>query len=323
MRIGLVVAAGLALGSANQTTPLRWYKGNLHTHTIHSDGDATPHEVATWYKEHRYQFLILSDHNYLTEVAALNALHAAREKFLLIPGEEVTDSFERKPVHVNGYYLKEEVQAAHGESLAETIQNNVNAIRKAGGLPSVNHPNFKWAIPSKVLMSIENLNLFEVYNGHPTVNNRGGGAYESLEEIWDAMLASGKRIYGIAVDDAHYFKVRGKEYSNPGRGWVVVRAPRLTADDIMTALAAGNFYSSTGVELSDISSDDSEIRIRIKPAVDTLYRTYFYGDGGKLLKTSTENTAFYEFQGREKYVRARVEASNGDEAWVQPVFRGR
>ena len=69
----------------------RWYKGNLHTHTVNSDGDSTPHEVASWYREHGYQFLVLSDHNHLTDITGLNALHAAREKFLLIPGEEVTD----------------------------------------------------------------------------------------------------------------------------------------------------------------------------------------------------------------------------------------
>lgn len=329
VRFALIAAAagGLAVSlapvSANQTAPLKWYKGNLHTHTIHSDGDSTPHEVATWYKDSRYQFLVLSDHNYLTDVSALNALHAAREKFLLIPGEEVTDGFQGKPVHVNGYNVSSEVQPPHGASLAETIQNNVNAIRAAGGLPSVNHPNFKWAIPSKVLMSIENLNLFEVYNGHPTVNNRGGGGYESLEEIWDAMLAGGKRVYGIAVDDAHHFKVTGRQYSNPGRGWVVVRAPQLSASDIMSAVAAGNFYASTGVELSDVSANDSELRISIRTAPDTLYRTRFIGEGGKLLKTASDNPAVYAFQGGEKYVRARVESSNGDDAWVQPFFRSR
>ena len=185
----------------------RWYKGNLHTHTVNSDGDSTPNEVASWYREHGYQFLVLSDHNHLTDIAGLNALHAAREKFLLIPGEEVTDRYAAKHIHVNAYDLDTEVQAQHGASVAATIQNNVDAIRAAKGMPSVNHPNFHWSITAADLLQVKNLGLFEVYNGHPTVNNAGGGGFQSLDEMWDALLSAGRRVYGIAVDDAHRFKV--------------------------------------------------------------------------------------------------------------------
>ena len=41
----------------------RWWKGNTHTHTWWSDGDTPPELVAKWYKEHDYQFLVLTDHN--------------------------------------------------------------------------------------------------------------------------------------------------------------------------------------------------------------------------------------------------------------------
>ncbi len=57
--------------------PVRWYKGNTHTHTINSDGDSPPDEVARWYREHGYQFLVLTDHNFLTSVDGLNALMGA------------------------------------------------------------------------------------------------------------------------------------------------------------------------------------------------------------------------------------------------------
>lgn len=123
----------------------RWYKGNLHTHTLNSDGDSTPAEVTAWYREHGYQFLALTDHNYRTEIAALNAIYGAREKFLLIPAEEVTDQYLTRPIHINAINLENEVQAKHGDSVAATIQHNVDVIRAAKGLPSVNHPNFHWA----------------------------------------------------------------------------------------------------------------------------------------------------------------------------------
>ncbi len=61
------LSAVLPTPRAQAAAQLRWYKGNTHTHTLNSDGDSTPDEVARWYREHGYQFLVLSDHNFLTE----------------------------------------------------------------------------------------------------------------------------------------------------------------------------------------------------------------------------------------------------------------
>jgi len=316
--IGLLCA--VTAFQAQDPPQAAWYRGNLHTHTTRSDGDTAPEEVARWYKDNGYQFLVLSDHNRFTDPQPLNEVLGETGKFLLIPGEEVTDSFEKKPVHVNAYNIARLVVPTKGASMIATIQGNVNAIREAEGLPSVNHPNFGWAFGSKELLAVENLSLFEVYNGHPTVHNLGGGGSESLEEMWDALLTAGRRMYGIAVDDAHHFKRFGKQYSNPGRGWVTVRAATLTRQNIITALAAGEFYSSTGVELTDVRRSATGLRLEIKPQGNARYRTQFIGDGGRLLATSTELSPGYTFGG-ERYVRARVVCSNGDEAWVQPAFR--
>lgn len=48
-------------------TALRWYKGNLHTHTLWSDGDDFPDMIADWYRQQGYHFLALSDHNILNQ----------------------------------------------------------------------------------------------------------------------------------------------------------------------------------------------------------------------------------------------------------------
>lgn len=316
-----VFAFSLITSAQDSSAKKRWYKGNLHTHTLNSDGDSTPNEVATWYREHGYQFLVLSDHNYLTDVTGLNALHGAKEKFLLISGEEVTDRFEKKPIHVNAYNLDRLVEPQHGNSVASTIQNNVNAIRAAKALPSLNHPNFGWAITIEDLLQVKGLGLFEVYNGHPQVNNSGGGGFHSLEEMWDATLSAGQRMYGIAVDDAHHFKRFGKQFSNPGHGWVQVRADALSSQAIADALERGDFYATTGVTLNDIEATPNEYRVHTAPANWEKMTTYFIGDGGKVLARSFESVAVYKFSGSEKYVRARVESSSGEAAWTQPAYR--
>ena len=44
-----------------------WWKGNLHTHSLWSDGDDYPEQVVHWYKSRGYNFLAISDHNVLHE----------------------------------------------------------------------------------------------------------------------------------------------------------------------------------------------------------------------------------------------------------------
>ena len=71
----------------------------------------------------------------------------------MITGEEVTDSFEKKPIHINAYNPARLVEPKHGSSVAVTIQNNVTEIRGAKGLPSLNHPNFGWGVSANDLLS--------------------------------------------------------------------------------------------------------------------------------------------------------------------------
>src|SRR4029450_6093242 len=139
LAVGVLSAALLAGGhdaSAQGTAPakLRWFKGNTHTHTLNSDGDSTPDEVVRWYREHGYQFLVLTDHNYLTSVDGLNALHGATDKFLVVRGEEVTSTVNTKAVHVNGLNLSSLVAAPSGSSVLEVMQESVDRIRKADGV---------------------------------------------------------------------------------------------------------------------------------------------------------------------------------------------
>ena len=45
----------------------RWWKGNLHTHSLWSDGDDYPEMIVGWYRDNGYDFIGLSDHNVLAE----------------------------------------------------------------------------------------------------------------------------------------------------------------------------------------------------------------------------------------------------------------
>ena len=64
-----------------------------------------------------------------------------------------------------------------------SLQRNVDAIRKANGIPHINHPNFRWSITREEFEQVRNNRLFEIFNGHPQVNNQGGGGVPGLEEV--------------------------------------------------------------------------------------------------------------------------------------------
>ncbi|NDH95036.1 MAG: hypothetical protein EBZ13_11020, partial [Planctomycetia bacterium] len=78
---------------ADETIPAdaapRWWKGNLHTHTLWSDGDDFPEMVAEWYRTRGYHFLALSDHNVLAVGNRWMAEQTVRKR----GGDEVVDKY--------------------------------------------------------------------------------------------------------------------------------------------------------------------------------------------------------------------------------------
>ena len=366
----------------------QWWKGNLHTHSLWSDGDDYPEMILDWYKVNGYHFAALSDHNVLNQGERWMDLEAAggpdvlseykerfgddwvEEKdedgahfvrlktlpeyrslfeepgrFLVIQNEEITDRFEKKPVHVNATNLRELIEPQGGMSVSDVMQRNVDAVleqrERTGQLmfPHINHPNFGWAVKVEDLIALRGEKFFEVYNGHPSVRNEGDEMRPSTERMWDILLAErlsgGKDVmYGIAVDDSHDYHEFGLGHVNPGRGWVMVRADALDAEALIRAMEAGDFYGSSGVNLDAIhaSNEGLSLTIRAEPGVE--YRTEFIGtrrgydrsraevpiedeDGASVLHRYSDEIGevlaevsgvepSYDFRGEEIYVRARV-----------------
>ncbi len=296
-----------------------WVKGNTHCHTNNSDGDSTLQVVADWYRSHGYGFVFITDHNKVTELSA----YSVPGDFLLIPGEEVSAGFGGKPVHLCGLGLSSVVSPITGKSIADTLQQNVDAIAGAEAIPQINHPNWHYAFDHRELQEVTGCSLLEIYNASSGCNNPGDAAHLSVEQIWDVLLSEGKRFYAIASDDAHCYTTFDPSRDNPGTGWIVARVGKLTREDVMEALRKGDFYASTGVELADYAADGSSIRISVKPTEGKAYRIRFIGLHGKILREVDGVRAEYGLTGdsSERYVRAKVICSDGTVAWTQPVWR--
>ncbi|MEX0720744.1 MAG: hypothetical protein WD059_08765 [Balneolaceae bacterium] len=347
---------------------MKWYKDQsydfvaLSDHNILAEGEkwievekGSSHERAfkkylesydsTWveYKE--------LDDLYSVRLKTLEEYRSLSEEegeFLIIKSEEITDGFENKPVHVNATNIQEFIEPQGGESVEEVMQNNIDAVleqRKATGepiLPHINHPNFYWAVTAEDLKNLEGEQFFEVYNGHPLVHNYGDSLRSGTEQIWDEVithyLLEGKPImYGIAVDDAHEYHDQDINKSNPGRGWIQVKSNTLSPDSLISAMERGDFYSSTGVSLTDISFDGNTLSVEIVAEEEVNYTTQFIGTSsgeisqpGKLFDSVKGTSASYSFSGDELYVRAKIISDKLKEnpyaenevevAWTQPVI---
>ena len=300
---------------------LRWYRGNLHTHSMWSDGDDYLEMVGLWYKDHGYDFLCFTDHNRLATLAALGQSRPERKSagcprktqgplperlgrrahdrrhheirlktfeevrnriaepghFLLIQGEEISDLFGRSPIHINASNVQEAIPPMRGKSVADTIQNNFDAViaqRERTGKPilvHLNHPNYYYGVTAEDLMRIRGDNFFEVYNGHPSVHNSGDSLHASTERIWDIILANRLGdlnlpvMYGLATDDGHRYHHIPSRGSEPGRGWVMVLAPELTPEALLASLEAGRFYATSGVKLTEVVSSPEGLDIAVDP----------------------------------------------------------
>jgi hypothetical protein len=304
---------------AASVAPGRWFKGNTHTHTNASDGDSSPADVVQVYRDMKYDFLVLTDHVGVTPTEGL--VPADAPPFLLISGQEVTDQLTRTTqLHVTAMNLKSKLLPAGGTSVADALQKDIDAITAAGAIPIVNHPNFTWAVTAADLKALKGIRFFELHNAHPQCNAFGGGGSPSVEEIWDAVLSSGKLLYGIGSDDMHELKRPWNQSSpRPGTGYIMVRAKALTAQDILAAMDRGDFYASTGVDLTEYAVTPKRISLAVRELSMRKYRIQFIGRGGKVLREVPAATATYDITGSEGYVRVKVIESGGKYLWTQPV----
>lgn len=345
---GCLQAAETGCMLPSKAPAARWYKGNTHAHVISllrgllPHGDSGAVTVAKWYRNHGYQFLAITDHNRLVDPhsARLQALQGPN--FLLIPGVEITsdymlwgsDQHGARSIHTTALGVKKVPAWSFGDvPVREIVASHLERARAAGGIPIVNHVNYRHQLRPQDLIGLPGLGLFEVYNAHPVAHNDGGPGWPSTDQFWDAMLSAGMRVYGVAADDAHHFKFTAitthmrKTFALPGAAWVMVRAPKLGEQQILDALVAGRFYATTGVILAAERHDPEQYAVAVDatatrtaladpfvaegshlapPGAEEGVRIEFIGYGGKRLAVTHSTCATLKLEPSYGYVRVRI-----------------
>jgi hypothetical protein len=266
--------------------------------------------------------------------------------FLILKAEELTDKFGDKQVHMNATNIQTVIKPQGGNSVLEVMQRNLDVIleqRSSTGVPimqHLNHPNFYYSITIQDMISLKGERFFEVYNGHPLVYNEGDSTHPGTEEIWDRVnieyATQGRPLlYGLATDDSHNYHIFGPTQSNAGRGWVMARAEALTPGALISAMEAGQFYSSTGVTLTDTYVKDNILFVDVKAEPGVNYTIDFIGvkkgeRQQKVLASHKGTSAQFSVSRDFLFVRAKISSdkasmnpvgqSETETAWVQPVM---
>jgi hypothetical protein len=297
----LLLALPLSAASFHDRVDARAFvKGQLHSHSDRSDGDAPPAEVAAWYADHGFTFLALTDHDRLTTLSS--------SPLTLIPGVEVTSHGAKKPVHVNALCGSSALKGADFPTGAAAVRDAVVRSSADGAFTLVNHPYWTDALTGADLLAAPPFDALEIASAHPLVG-------QAAEPLWQWLLDQGRFVYAAAVDDAHDFRGPG-EGRKPGGAWIEAWDTGSDAAGTCAALRAGRFYATTGVRLSALTVAADRISLSID-ALPKGAAIEFLGARGKVLARASSSPAEYVLRGGESYVRARVTFPDGRKAWTQ------
>lgn len=322
--------------------PEVWLKGSTHVHARPSGDSSTPvADVVRWYERHGYDFIVLTDHNKVSEVEPAStvgsiAVRAPAQGLIVLAGVELTHNPSgctpprhesgRCRIHVNllGVTARPTGKIDWADRKThERVKKYAAALvqqQQLGGLAQLNHPNWYWGMTADLLteLAARGFALVEVSNAAFASWGLGDAAHPSMDALWDGALTQGAHLWGVASDDAHAYQADGGGTYPAGGGWIEVKARR-DPQAILAAIAAGHFYASTGVTLARAEVDGDELVVEVAPSERGTF-TIELIENGKQVDRQTTRTVRRALPATG-YVRAVVTRADGAKAWVQPARR--
>lgn len=299
----------------------------------------------------------------LSSYGELKKMFEEPGRFVLMPGVEITQVTDGINVHANYVNLPDVVPFVKGGPLCKTIKGvhpteliaqNVKEVAalaarlKRPTMLMVNHPQWVYLdLQPENLINNPDVRFFEVCNGGSSFAPPAEAPVKTNDLFWDAVnafraLKGMPLIYGTGSDDTHdYFDLGAKKAGRLGVDYIVVRSVSLSADALLAALHAGDFYAATGVTLDDIVFDATQrtLHVKVRPEPGASYQIRFIttkknfdqtvrtvevpavkghghrtvpiysADIGRTVKVTEGVEASYAMAADDLYVRAKVESS--------------
>jgi len=277
-----------------------WRKTNFHTHSgtgPNTCGKHSPEEVIAMYRESKYDFLCLSNHNLYR-----NFSNYSDEQLTLIDGVEYTSALHMLNIGVQESYLPDDYQTA------------IDKTNAFGGFTILCHPNW----PDKNTFSSEKMLALKGYMGLEVMNYvcyrlRGSGRATG---VWDELLTAGVLATGFADDDFHSMS-DGCNYFN------LIACEEKTYESMKKAIDANAVCASTGLYPVYHKLEGDALKVKAALPIPTYLENYVYtfvGPNGKILSEQTGVEASYTLKG-EAYVRVEVRSEAGHYIMFQPVYQ--
>ena len=236
-----------------------WFRGDFHTHTAHSDGSCGPdgargpcptEHTADAARLAGLDFVAITDHNTITQLADIKALQADSARPLLIPGTEITTFNGHANVIGNTDFLDFQL----GSPRLPTLAKLFDQVDAANAFISVNHPSLPsgeacmgcgWTVKDT---DWSRVTAIEVINGASMRTSGPEGAFNGIA-FWESRLKEGHRITAIAGSDNHdATDTTGARQSPVGTPATVVHAEELSTAAIIAGAKSGRVF----VDVADL-----------------------------------------------------------------------
>lgn len=206
-----------------------WYRGDLQSHTHHSDGTGSLADLAAAARARGLDFVAVTEHNTVSHLPHL--AQAGGDDLLLIPGQEITTYYG----HANAWGIQgwQEFRCRDSATMARII----DAVHASGGLFSVNHPKDNG--PAWEYSHDLPFDCVEAWQGVWAWNNDQSLAF------WDNLLRQGRRVVAVGGSDKHVAPFTGETRPyDLGTPTTWVYAGELSAAGILSGIQAGHVFIS-------------------------------------------------------------------------------
>jgi PHP-associated len=327
----------------------RWYRGDLHMHTAHSDGTCTSQsgkmvpcpvfvtiEAAV---KQKLDFIAITDHNTISHYDAERELQPYFDQMLLIPGREITTYSG----HANVFGPTDFIDFRSEVKGSPSINTVFRAAQTAGAFVSVNHPGDPtgancigcgWSVADTD---------WNLINGIEAINGNDPRHYEADIRFWDQQLAKGFRLVAIGGSDTHR-----PEQGTIGHPTTVVHAQELSVHGILDAIRAGHVcvdLTASHDKVIDVLASDGAAhaimgeRLAVARNDRVKFTAHVTGSSGSRLRwlldgkaistlppqslsgDSADETAGWTSDGQHHWLRAEVRTADGSlQLLSNPIF---